>query len=150
MEFHALSCEFVSSDNYIDFSVGKFFQHFLGLFCRSCPRKIIHLYGKIFQSLAKSFVMLKSKHRSRHKHCHLFIIARRLKGSTYRNFCFAKTNIATNKPIHGTRFFHILFYSLTCLRLIGSILVNKRSFKFVLHKVVATKSESLFRPSLCV
>ena len=80
--------------------------------------------------------MLESQNGGRHHNRGLFSVTNSFKGCTYGDFCFSKTYIAANQPIHGRRLLHIFFNIGRCFTLIGCVFVHKRSLQFCLQITV--------------
>ena len=136
------------TDQNADFA---FFQLFQNPFCIGWftgTAQVIYLTRKTLEAFTESFIMLISQHRSRNQYCDLLIIRNCLKCRTNGNLRLSESHIPTNQTIHRTVFLHILFYLLGGLELVGSILINKRSLQFMLHKRIQTKTKTFFLFSL--
>ena len=97
---------------------------------------IIYIDGQALHSLPKSMVMLHRQQAGRHHNGYLLAIGYGLEGSPHGNFCFAKTHITTNQPIHGVRLFHIKFYIVGNLGLVGCVFIQKRRLQLGLQIAV--------------
>ena len=114
-------------------------QRLFNLAGRSCTTDIIEGAGKILQSPAERLIVLKSQHRRRHEHSHLFIVCNGFEGRTDRDLRLAETDIAANQPVHRPFALHIGFDVSRRLHLVGRIFVDETGFKLILHEAVRTE-----------
>ena len=138
----------VSTYQYIDIPLLQSFQHSFRLCGRTCTAQIFHPARQSFQAVAECLEMLVSKHRSRHKHSHLFIIGNRLEGRTDGNLRLSKSHIPTDQTIHRTITLHIRLDINCRFALVRRIFINKGSFQLTLQETIRTIREALFLAAL--
>ena len=134
----------------INLAFSQFFHDAGTVFGTTSPTQIIHFTRKILQSFTESLKVLISQYGSRDKYRHLFVVRHSLKSSTHCYFRFSKTNIPAHQTVHRTFAFHISLYILSCLQLVGSILINKTGLQLMLQKAVGSIAEALLLLSLRV
>src|SRR3982751_1349287 len=97
---------------------------------------------KIFEPVAKSFIVLKCKNGGRHKNSCLLSIQACFESCADSNFGFAKSYVTANKPVHWRWRLHVFFYICSCLALVWCVLVNERSLQFRLHVIVRSMGKT--------
>src|SRR5262249_7075850 len=97
----------MGADHNVHGSRGQILNHALLSPAAAKTRKQLDADGIIRHALAKGIVMLLGENRCRHEHGDLATIHYRLEGRPDAYLGFAKTNIATDEPIHGFRPLHV-------------------------------------------
>ena len=92
----------------------------------------------------ESLVVLIGQDRSGHKYSHLFGVAGCLEGRTDSHLGLAESHIATDESVHRMSTLHIGLDVLSCLKLVGSVLIEEAGLKLVLHEGIRTKGKAFF------
>ena len=86
--------------------------------------------------------MLVGEHGGGYEYGHLLAVDGCLEGCAYGHLRLAESHVAAHKAVHWPLFLHVGFHSLSGGKLVGRILVDKRSLKFVLQISVGREGKS--------
>ena len=142
LEMHARSDEGVRAYEDLYLPCGQVLEQEVGLACGAPAAQVVHPAGEVLQPLAESLVVLEGKHRGGHQYGHLLPVGRCLEGGAYRYFRLSEAYVAADETVHGSGAFHVVFYGLRGLELVGSVFVDERSLQFVLQEAVGAEGKS--------
>ncbi len=140
----------MGADKDFCFSLLGFFNNLIFFLCTPEPVDVIHGDIKLFQPFTESFVVLEGQYGGRDQYRHLFAVEDGFESSPDGDFCLSESHITANHAVHRVFFFHVLFYFLGGLELVGSILIDERGFQFVLHVVVRSEGMPFAGPALSI
>ena len=131
----------MGADEYVYLTLGQIAEYLFGLFGGACAGEIFHPYREICQTVPEGIEMLICEHCSRHEHRHLLAVCSGLESGAYGDLGLAEPHVAADQAVHRARILHILFHSGGGCKLIGSILIDKRGFQFMLQVAVGRETE---------